>query len=87
MKISISINNRNGDVKSYPNPKDPTQIVIRKILTLGAVSSTFGLFSISHNPSLKPFLLLGFAYFSLFGRYGKISFGPRKALYGQKDFQ
>lgn len=48
--------------------------------TFGAVSSTFGLFSISHNPSLKPFLLLGLAYFSLLGWYGKMSFGPRNAL-------
>lgn len=48
--------------------------------TLGAVSSTFGLFSISHNPSLNPFLLLGLAYFSLLGRYGKMSLGPRNAL-------
>lgn len=52
--------------------------------TLGAVSSTFGLFSISHNPSLKPFLLLGLAYFSLLGWYGKISFGPRNALFERK---
>lgn len=52
--------------------------------TLGAVSSTFGLFSISHNPSLKPFRLLGLAYFSLLGRYGKMSFGPRNALFERR---
>lgn len=52
--------------------------------TLGAVSSTFGLFSISHNPSLKPFLLLGLAYLSLLGWYGKISFGPRNALFERR---
>lgn len=55
--------------------------------TFGAVSSTFGLFSISHSPSLKPFRLLGLAYLSLLSWYGNMSFGPRKALPNIDDKQ
>ena len=41
---------------------------------------TMGLFSISHNPSLKPFLFWGLPSLSLFFSYAKISLAARQYL-------
>lgn len=51
-------------------------------LTFCPFSSTFGLFSISQRPSLKPFRLFGLPNLSLLGKYGKMSLGPKNALEG-----
>ena len=60
--------------------RDHGVVFKRPVIHTGGLNVTMGLFSISHNPSLKPFLFWGLPSVSLFFSYAKISLAARQYL-------